>query len=65
MCGDTSIPASELKDRMATMRQVDPESQIMKIETQFEVRSGDWRYEWWLPLSHNLICMVVFSRERI
>ncbi|KAL5486475.1 hypothetical protein EMCRGX_G018961 [Ephydatia muelleri] len=36
MCGDTSIPASELKDRMATMRQVDPESQIMKIETQFE-----------------------------
>ena len=46
MCGDTSIPASELKDCMATMRQVDPESQIMKIETQFEVRSGDWRYEW-------------------
>ena len=36
MCGDTSIPASELKDRMLAMKQLDPDSQIMKIETQFE-----------------------------
>ena len=41
MCGDTSIPASELKDRMLAMKQLDPDSQIMKIETQFEVRTGD------------------------
>ena len=43
MCGDTSIAASELKDRMATMREIDPESQKMKIEVQFEVRSGDYK----------------------
>ena len=49
MCGDTSIPASELKDRMVAMKEMDPEAQRMKIEVQFEVRAGDYRAKGWGP----------------
>ena len=43
LCGDTSIPASDLSDRLDALSELDPESQRIKIEVEFEVRTGDQR----------------------
>lgn len=36
LCGDTSIPASDLSDRLDALSELDPESQRIKIEVEFE-----------------------------